>query len=241
MSLLLAAAAAFLAGLAGAAHCLAMCGAISLTLARTSPPSAGFVLARQLGRVSAYTLAGAVIGGFGQGLLFAGGNGVGRLLLQLLFALSWLWLAARLLVPGLHLPVAARVGASIWARLQPWTRRFLPASTPLRAYALGGLWGFMPCGLSYAMLLVAAAQASLLGGAVVMAGFGLATVLPLSLLDLGGRQLDRTRLGPALRYAAATVAIALAVLGLWLPLQHRGHAHHVGVWMSIAGDDYCLQ
>ena len=86
MSLLVATVAAFAAGLAGAAHCLAMCGVISVTLARMSPPRVGFVVARQLGRVSAYTFAGAVIGGIGQTLLFIGHSGLLRLALQLLFA-----------------------------------------------------------------------------------------------------------------------------------------------------------
>ncbi|MCC6561424.1 MAG: sulfite exporter TauE/SafE family protein [Xanthomonadales bacterium] len=240
MSYLPAAFAAFVAGLAASAHCLAMCGAISVALARSSPPRARFVFARQFGRVGAYTLAGAAIGGFGQGLLFVGGAGKARLLLQLLFALSWLWLAARLLRPGLQLPGAARAGSAAWARLQPLTRRLLPASTPLRAALLGGLWGFLPCGLSYAMLLVAGAQGSLTGGAAVMAAFGSATVLPLSLLDLGGQRIDRGRLAPTLRWFAATLAIALALLSLWLPLQHRGHAHPTSVWMALSGADYCL-
>ncbi|MBI2396850.1 MAG: sulfite exporter TauE/SafE family protein [Xanthomonadales bacterium] len=240
MNALPAAFAAFVAGLAASAHCLAMCGAISLALARSSPPRAQFVLARQLGRVAAYTLAGAVIGGFGQGLLFVGGNGNARLLLQVVFALSWLWLAARLLRPGLQLPGAARAGSAAWARLQPLTRALLPAHTPLRAFVLGGLWGFLPCGLSYAMLLVAGAQGSLAGGAAVMAAFGIATVLPLSLLDLGGHRIDRARLAPALRWFAAALAIALALLSLWLPLQHRGHAHPTSVWMALSGADYCV-
>lgn len=241
MSLAVASIAAFTAGLAASAHCLAMCGAISVMLSRASPPRAGFVIARQLGRVAAYTLAGAAMGGLGQTLLFIGQSGALRLALQLLFALSWLWLAARLLKPGLRLPWASDLGARLWTRLQPLTRGFLPASTPPRAFALGALWGFMPCGLSYAMLMIAATQGSALGGAAIMAAFGVASTFALGALDLGARRVDQVQLSPWLRGAGAAFALALAALSLWIPYKHRGHAHDLAVSMALAGDDYCVK
>jgi hypothetical protein len=241
MSLLLASVAAFSAGLAASAHCLAMCGAISHGLARASPPQARFVLARQGGRVAAYTLAGAVVGGIGEVLLATAGSGAVRLALQALFALSWLWLALRLLRPGLHLPWAARLGTALWRRLQPWTRPLLPASTPSRAFLLGGLWGFMPCGLSYAMLMVAASEGSALGGAAIMAAFGVATSVALSVLDLGGQRLAFARPGRALRYVGAALAIMLAVGSLYLPLRHRDHVHDHALAAALQGADYCLK
>lgn len=241
MSLLLAATGAFTAGLAGSAHCLAMCGALSLGMARASPARLSFVLARQFGRVFAYTLAGAAMGGFGQALLSVSSGGALRLALQILFALSWLWLAARLLKPDLRLPWASTLGVRAWSRLQPLTRHVLPADTPARAFVLGGLWGFMPCGLSYAMLMIAATQGSALGGAAIMAAFGTATTFGLSLLDLGGRRLDRGRLSSGVRYAGAAVAIVLAVGSLWLPIRHRGHSHDHAVSMALDPTDYCVK
>jgi sulfite exporter TauE/SafE len=41
---------------------------------------------------------------------------------------------------------------------------------------LGILWGFLPCGLVFAMLVVAAQTQSLWGGALTMLAFGLGTV-----------------------------------------------------------------
>ena len=241
MSLTVATIAAFTAGLAASAHCLAMCGAISVALSRSSPPKAGYVVARQLGRVASYTLAGGAMGGLGQTLLFVGQSGTVRLALQVLFALSWLWLAARLLKPNLRLPWASNLGGRIWARLQPLTRAFLPASTPGRAFVLGALWGFMPCGLSYAMLMIAATQGSALGGAAIMAAFGLASTFALGALDLGARRVDQVRLSPWLRGLGAACAIALAAISLWIPYKHRGHAHDHAVSMALAGDDYCVK
>ncbi len=78
MSLALAATAAFAAGLAASAHCLAMCGAISLSLSKASPDGHGFVIAKHVGRVSAYTFAGLIMGAFGQSLLCVGQVPAGR-------------------------------------------------------------------------------------------------------------------------------------------------------------------
>lgn len=241
MSIAVAAAAAFAAGLAGSTHCLAMCGTISVALSRASPGGARFVVARQLGRVAAYTLAGGIAGSLGRTLLVVGQSGTLRLALQVLFALAWLWLAARLIKPDLRWPWASQIGGSLWRRIQPMTRGFLPANTLPRAFVVGGIWGFMPCGLSYAMLMIAATQGSGTGGAVLMAAFGIATTFALSALDLGARRFDRVSLSPWLRGIGATAAIALAALSLWLPYQHRGHAHDHAVSIAISGDDYCVK
>lgn len=241
MSLVIAAGAAFAAGLAGSAHCLAMCGAISLALSRASPPRPAFVIARQLGRASAYTLAGALMGGLGQAVLAVGHSGPLRLLLQVLFALSWLWLAARLLKPNLRLPWASNVGARIWTRLQPLTRSFLPATTLPRAFVLGGLWGFMPCGLSYALLMIAATQGSAPGGAAIMGAFGVASMFALAALDLGARRVDQANVAPWMRGTGAALAVALAVISLWIPIKHRGHAHDNAISWALSGDDYCVK
>ncbi len=241
MSVALAATAAFVAGLAASAHCLAMCGAISVTLARTSPAQATYVLARQMGRVAAYTLAGAVVGALGQTLLMVGDFPSLRIALQLAFAASWLWLALRLLKPQLRFALGARMANRIWALLQPLTRHLLPANTFWRAFALGGLWGFMPCGLSYAMLLIAATQGSLMGGAAIMAAFGLATTFALAALDLGSRRLEAPQLLPWVRYSGAALAITLAALALWWPFAHRGHDHGALIQAALVGDDYCVK
>lgn len=241
MSLAIASIAAFSAGLAASAHCLAMCGAISVALSRASPPRAGFVIARQLGRVAAYSLAGAAMGGLGQTVLIIGQSGTLRLTLQVLFAASWVWLAARLLKPNLRLPWASALAGRLWSKLQPWTRGFLPATTPPRAFAIGALWGFMPCGLSYAMLMIAATQGSALGGAAIMVAFGAASTFALGALDLGALRTDAVRRSPWLRRTGAACALALAALSLWIPWQHRGHAHDYAVSMALAGDDYCVK
>ena len=91
------------------------------------------------------------------------------------------------------------------------------------------------------MLMIAATQGSALGGAAIMAAFGVASTFALGALDLGARRVDRVQLSPWLRGAGAAFALALAALSLWIPSQHRGHAHDLAVSMALAGDDYCVK
>ena len=91
-------------------------------------------------------------------------------------------------------------------------RGLLPPQTPLRALAVGALWGWLPCGLVYAQLTVAAASGGALTGALVMASFGLGTVLALSVLST---LLHSIGLGRLPRQASGAL---LLVFGLWTAL-----------------------
>src|SRR6476661_8895449 len=71
---------------------------------------------------------------------------------------------------------AELLGARAWRRVAPAIQRSLPRGPALRALSLGALWGFMPCGLVYSVLLVAAAAGSAARGGVLLLAFGLGTL-----------------------------------------------------------------
>ena len=50
----------------------------------------------------------------------------------------------------------------------------MPADTVPKAFALGTLWGWLPCGLVYSILFTALLTGNTLSGAAVMLAFGLA-------------------------------------------------------------------
>ena len=84
-----------------------------------------------------------------------------------------------------HLP-ARHLGAR-WAALVSRLARPLFASPRgLRGYFLGVALGFIPCGLLYAALAVAAASASPINGAIAMAAFALGTAPGLFLVAFAG-------------------------------------------------------
>jgi sulfite exporter TauE/SafE len=77
----------------------------------------------------------------------------------------------------------------------------------LSTLTLGILWGFLPCGLVFAMLILAARAESLAGGALTMFAFGLGTIP--TLLGFG---LAANLISPKLRGRLTSVAAMLLML-----------------------------
>lgn len=212
---LIALGAALLAGLVGSVHCVAMCGGIATGFAPYGGDAKAawrVALTTNLGRITGYALAGAIVGGLGHGLVA-------------LFRIEHLMFALRALAGAVLILVALRMlgatqrfnlfgkaGDALWAKLRPIQSRLLPANTFPRRFGLGMLWGWLPCGLSTTMLAAAWLQASAPGGAALMAAFGLGTLptmLPLSYS--GARWLarpDQRRVAGGLMLAAGLLTLA---------------------------------
>ena len=223
----------FVVGLLGSVHCAGMCGGIVGALSVASPsgravpvavpvvahvvpsrpagPALASVLAYNLGRIGSYMLAGALAGSAGQGAralarlpdLQAGGYWMANLMLVLL---------------GLYLMDAWRglarleqAGQLVWRHVRPLLRRLQPFDGPGRMLAAGALWGWLPCGMVYSVLVTAMLSGSTAGGALLMLAFGLGT-LPM-LLGLG---LLGARLRACLRVRGVRVACGALVLGFGL-------------------------
>lgn len=215
----LTAGAAMLTGLMGGVHCAAMCGGIATGFSAMSPQASWRrALEPNFGRVLGYTLAGALAGGVGYGIV-----GFART--------DWITLGSRMLV-GVVLVVAAlrlldrrgrltflpRPGAvPLWQWLRPLQRRLLPANTTGKRISLGMLWGWMPCGLSTTLLAAAWLQADVRNGALTMAAFGLGT-LPLMLpLTWSGARLGQHLQRGHWRAGVGSVVLAAGLLTLAAP------------------------
>jgi sulfite exporter TauE/SafE len=189
-----------------------MCGGIVGMLGiRQRAGATGYatLLTAHLGRVGGYALAGALVGFLGSSLASAALGTQGLIALRGAAAVLVLLLGLQLLLGQPLLSGLERQGAKLWRPIAPHLRRWLPPRTPLHALAVGALWGFLPCGLVYAELAVAAASGSALGGALVMASFGLGTVLALSVVST---LLHSIGLGRLPRQASGAL---LLVFGLW--------------------------
>ena len=183
---------AFLAGLAGAGHCWAMCGGLvgGLFLAGAAPRQVWPHLAYHGGRVLAYTLLGALAAAFGQAIVLTGG--VGR-------AQGALYAIAGVLV------VLAGIRVAGWLPLPA----FLAWKAPAWPVA-GFLNGLMPCALVFSLTLKAATAPSLAQGAAWLFAFGLGTVPAMGLAGLLAHWLGAQAL-IRLRRAAGLLVIALGV------------------------------
>ncbi len=219
----------FLVGLLSGVHCLGMCGSIVGIVTAQRPADAPrwlFHLAYSGGRIGSYALAGALVGAVGQaGLLMRDQVPVQHLL----FALS----SSMLLLLGAYLAGWSGwvrriegMGKGLWQRLQPLTRRLFPVNTPLRALGLGLLWGWLPCGLVYSVLLTALASGSVQQGALVMAAFGLGTLPNLLAIGLFWEQVRGWVQSPAVRRSAGLLVMAFGLYGLF----KVGYTFYVNGW-----------
>jgi sulfite exporter TauE/SafE len=224
-------AAAWLTGLAGGGgHCIGMCGGIVGALGLRQHGSArglALLLCAHAGRVFSYSAAGGVAGFAGAaaagGLAGAPGLAALRIAAGALVAVIGL----QLLLGRPLLTPLERGGARIWRSLAPLLRALLPPRNPARAFAVGALWGWLPCGLVYAELSVAAAAGGATQGAALMAAFGVGTVLSLSLLGALLQAVGLARL-PRRASGALLVAFGLwtAMPGLLGPSGDSGHGGH---------------
>ena len=224
----------FLIGLLGGVHCVGMCGGIVSAFSIATPSRRPFpvavvtrtrwislaadgslrVLAFNAGRIGSYMIAGALAGLLGS---------VPAMINLASLQIAGYWLANLMLVAlGLTLMNAwhglSRIEAAgqwVWRRIQPLIGRFLPVENAGQAAALGSLWGWVPCGMVYSVLMTALLTGSAAQGALVMLAFGLGTLPLLFTIGLMGARLQAGLQKPAVRLLAGGLVLAFGLLGLY--------------------------
>ncbi|MEI6219630.1 MAG: sulfite exporter TauE/SafE family protein, partial [bacterium] len=112
---------------------------------------------------------------------------------------------------GSLLPRLETLGSGVWRRIQPYSARMLPADTPGKSFALGVLWGWLPCGLVYSLLATALLSGGAVRGSLIMLAFGLGTLPNLLLAGMFFKRLRDVTSDRRVRLAAgAIVASGLA-------------------------------
>ncbi len=175
---------AFVMGLISSLHCIGMCGSIIGTLTLSLAPTVrnnkatlvSFVLNYNIGRISSYALAGALIGLIESLLSLPFAHGQGHRVLQLLSAA--VMSSAGLYIAGWFPRFAyiEKTGSWFWKKIEPFGRKLMPVKTRLHAFLFGVIWGWLPCGLVYAALALAATTGDSLKSSLTMLAFGLGTL-----------------------------------------------------------------
>jgi len=234
--------AALLAGIAGSAHCFTMCGGLASALgmharATTATAAAAFRTAcvYQVGRLSGYAIAGALCGAFGAAVQRV--LDLSRLAATLRVASGVLLIlvAARVLFSWNALRWLERFGARFWLKLQPLVRRTKSMNGTTHALILGALWGWLPCGLVYSMLLFAAFSGHALHGAAIMLAFGFGTLPSMLTGTALASQLHRLL---ARRWPRVVSGTLLMMFGIWMTvaaLYPMEHAHHHALLATSSG------
>jgi hypothetical protein len=225
--------AALLAGLAASGHCIGMCGGIAGALAMRSRESStgtrvGYAFAYNLSRVASYAIAGALAGLLGRTLLKAVNVAPLSLAFRVFAGLIMLAAAGKLLFGWRLLDPIEAAGSGLWRRIAPWAGRQGRTGGLGGAVGLGLAWGWLPCGMTYSMLLLAATTASAATGAAVMLAFGLGTLPSMVTATVA---FDRIARGLSQRASLRRIAGALLLgFGLWTAgyaLYHAfGHGGH---------------
>ena len=227
-------AAAFVTGLLGSAHCFGMCGGLSGLFAVNANVASlraqlPFAFAYNIGRVLSYTFLGFVVATLGQTIVDAiptiaapvrFASGLLIVIVGLQVAFGWRFLA----------PVE-KAGASIWQRIAPAAKGLLPVTSIPRALGLGLLWGWLPCGLVYSVLLLAATTANGINGGLVMIAFGLGTMPAMIMTGLSASKLSqfmsRRQLGAGLLIVIiGLLTLAMPVMKFTGNMEKGAHSEH---------------
>lgn len=211
-----------------------MCGGISGLFAinasvaslRTQIPKA---IAYNVGRILSYAFLGVAVAVLGKSAVAS---------IPDLMAPIRLASGALIIFVGLQLAFGWRIlaplenaGARLWKRIAPAAKGLVPVETTTQALGLGLIWGWLPCGLVYSVLLLAATTAEATSGGMVMIAFGLGTMPAMVATGVSASKLAQfmsgKRLGAGLLIVVLGLAtIAMPVMKLSGTQEHSGHSGH---------------
>ena len=207
--------AALLLGFAASGHCLAMCSGISSALGLATAqrtdgrPHTSLLVAYQVGRILSYAIAGGLIGGALGFVVAALDIDAVRTALRAVSAV--VLVVAALVAFGALRDPGAGIGRLVWPRLAPIGRRLLPVTNVVRALGFGMVWGWMPCGYAYTVMLIAALEHNAFGSAATMLAFGIGTAPAMAAVALGARRASGFAAGNAGRRLADIIRSCLGI------------------------------
>ena len=209
---------AFLVGLLGGGHCVGMCGGIVSAVSMHLPQhktKLPFLLAYNTGRVLSYTLAGIIAGLVGASSFFLQHvlpvqhvlYGISSLMLVVLgLYLAGIWHGV------IYLESAGKV---IWKTLQPYSKHYIPVQNFKQAFILGILWGWLPCGLVYSVLIAAIATGHAINGGLLMLAFGLGTLPTLISMGMAAVKLKSILQNIWVRRVSGFLVFGFGLVGLY--------------------------
>ena len=204
-----------IAGLVGSVHCVVMCGGlvgvISASLKSSRRRAVTYWVNYHFGRILSYTIAGILAGSItGQiSSLFPvhRAHVIGSMIAGIF-----------LVILGGHvaqwwnlLSVVETAGGRLWQKIVPIFAKIVPPKALHHAIIGGLLWGWIPCGLVYSTLVLAASTADPINGGLTMAAFGIGTLPMLLAMGMVAKQLEKLKFQNWLRMLSGTALCALGV------------------------------
>ena len=228
---------AFIMGLFSSMHCIGMCGSIIGTLTLSLSPEIRnnkkrllpFVFNYNFGRITSYAIAGSLVGAIEALLTMPLGETHGHRILQLLSAA--IMTGAGLYIAGWFPRFAyiEKAGTPIWKKLEPYGRKLIPVKNHTHAYLFGMVWGWLPCGLVYAALAIAATTGDAVNSALTMLAFGLGTLPAVMGVGIMTNLLARLSRMTRFKQAIGLFMMVLALLAAFPWLNPMAFTNHMAM------------
>jgi len=227
---------AFLLGLFSTIHCVGMCGGIIGALSLSLPVKIRnnkarmlmFITTYNIGRILSYSFAGLVAGAIGTGVLASAGFDQGHAILRAIGVAMMIAIGLYLAGWLPQLAIVEKIGVPVWKKLEPVGRKLLPVASLPKALAYGLIWGWLPCGLVYFVLLWALTAGNAAQGALTMLAFGIGTLPTLLATGFMTSWLTRFARSSTARQVVGLLIVAMAIGSLFIPMGDHlpGHHHH---------------
>ena len=208
----------FATGLLGSIHCVGMCGGISSALSFAVPKEKLtnkyiflYHINYSFGRISTYTIIGAISGLFGSILSNILGN-FGPQFLRMLAGVMLILLGLHLTNWWLGIRYIEEIGIKIWRLISPITKHFIPVTSLYKGYLLGMVWGALPCGLVYSTLALALTQSNWQKSSLMMTIFGIGTMPAMFLTGTLSKHFSKFLKEQSTRHISGGLII---IFGIW--------------------------
>ncbi|TDR23824.1 sulfite exporter TauE/SafE family protein [Marinicella litoralis] len=194
-------------------HCIAMCGGLCAAICQKQ--NSQQIVLTNLGRVFTYALLGALFAGLIQGASIQLELGALGWLLRLLMGTLLITAGLVIIFKDKAKWLLIQKPLPFWPVVANKLKTIQHSNSTPAAFFKGMLWGLIPCGLLYGMLIIAATTADVFRGASFMLFFGLGTLLPLLVSQVFIKKILASQKGHWLRAVSGGFVL---ILGLWIAL-----------------------
>jgi len=213
-------------GLLSAAHCIGMCGGIVTAVTLQSPLSAmKTTLLYHAGRAFSYTLFGIILGAVGSFVevagRLAGMKGIASIIGGC-FLLIWVW--RKFQIPGMS-KFSERLHKNLFNGVKYWR-----GGQQWYVLATGVAFGFLPCGLTYAMGIEAAATGHWYTGGLTMLLFAVGT-FPALMLAATVSIVASKKWRKVMRQLGTWTAIIIGIISIMRGLAAGGIIPKIHHWL----------
>jgi sulfite exporter TauE/SafE len=216
-----------------------MCGGLCGLFCKNRPAFSSHLLIN-FGRISTYTILGFIFAGIIQGLSLRIPIAEVGFWIRSLLGVVLIFLGVRILLnkASLH---SYFENNFLWLKAKKQLHKIIKLNTFTADYLKGLLWGLIPCGLIYGVLIAAATTHNAWSGGLFMLAFGIGT-LPSMLVAAGVlKNLGNTLNSKSLRFSAGLFIIIIGVWSLISPwFSHELIPNHPVFTSIVAFLDSCV-